>query len=66
MYRRNQIYFPYFPLWLSIDPRMKPIRLKSIGHGSRCKGIGKRKLRLVHGLSVNTPCNFFPTEHPFL
>ena len=66
MYKRNQIHFSYFPFWLSIALLTKPISLKCIGHGSRYKTIGRRKLRPVHALSVNTPCNFFPTEHPFL
>ena len=64
--KRNLIHFSYFPFWLSIAPLMKPISLKYIGHGSCDNGFGRRKLRLVHDLSVNTPCNFFPTKHPFL
>ena len=66
MYKRKQIYFSYFPFCLSKAPLMKRISLKCIGHRSRYKGIGKRKLRPVYGLSVNTLCNFFPTEHPSL
>ena len=64
--KANQIRFSYFPFSLSIAPLMKPIILKCIGHRSRYKGIGKHKLRPVHGLSVNTPGNFFSTEHQFL
>ena len=45
---------------------MKPISLKCIDYGSHYNGIGKRKLRPEHGFSVNTPCNYFPTEHPSL
>ena len=45
---------------------MKPMSLKCIGHGGRYKGIDKRKLRPVHDLSVSTPRNLFPAEHPFL
>ena len=66
MYKRNQIHFSYFHFWFSLALLKQLISLKYIGHGSRYKGIGKRKLRLLHGLSVNTPCNFFPTEYSFL
>ena len=65
-YKRNQIDFFYFFLLLSIAPLMKAIRLKCIGHGCCYKGISKRRLRPVHGLSVSTSCNFFPIEHPFI
>ena len=64
MFKRNQIHFSYFPFRLPIAPLLKC--LKCIGHGSHYEGIGKCKLRPAHRLSVNTPCNFLLTEHPFL
>ena len=64
MYKRSQIHFFFFPFWLSIAPLMKPISLKCIGQRSHCKGIGKRKLTLLRGLSVNTSYNFFANYVP--
>ena len=58
VYKRNQIYIPHFPFWLSVAPLIKPITLKCLGHGICDKGIVTRKLRPVHDLYIARQLTF--------